>query len=304
MRKAMIFFMDGVGLGENDPQSNPFLSAHLPQLTALFGAGWFLQDSGQRSHARATLQPTDAQLGVSGRPQSATGQATILSGRNVPATVGEHYGPKPNQAVRDEIDKGTLFAEVHASGGSAALLTPYPHGYFKAIDSGRRLYSSVPYAAVQAGLGLYGVEELRTGRAISPGFTGEAWRDQLGYADIPTYSLSTAGAKIAAIAETHTFSFFEHWPSDRLGHRGTAEEAARHLELLDSVLGSLITHWADGDSLLIITSDHGNIEDKSSRRHTENPVPTIVVGEGHAQLADRITSLTDIAPVVRGWLGL
>jgi hypothetical protein len=86
-------------------------------------------------------------MDMPGRPQSATGQATILTGRNVPELVGEHYGPKPNPAVAEVINAGNLFREVRNAGGSAALITPYPQGYFDAINSGKRLLSSVPMAA-------------------------------------------------------------------------------------------------------------------------------------------------------------
>lgn len=302
---AQIFFMDGVGLGGPDPQENPFVTAAMPHLTGLFGAGWYLAERGPIHNATASLVQTDATLGVAGRPQSATGQAVILSGRNVPATIGEHYGPKPNAAVREQIDQGTLFKEVVDSGRSAALLSPYPQGYFDAIDSGRRLFSSVPYAATQAGLALMTATDLRTGRAISPGLTGDAWRTHLGYSDIPSYTPYEAGRKLAEIAPSHTFSFFEHWPSDRLGHRGTLEEARRHLEMLDEAIGGVIDGWQHNRpaGLLIITSDHGNIENKSRRTHTRNPVPTIIMGDGHAELARTVRSLLDIAPLVRSWIG-
>jgi 2,3-bisphosphoglycerate-independent phosphoglycerate mutase len=69
-------------------------------------------------------------------------------------------------------------------------------------------------------------------------------------------------------------------------------------------LGGLLAAWNDEQGLLIITSDHGNIEEKDHRQHTFNPVPTILVGRGHATLAEQITDLTDIARVVRQMLGL
>ncbi len=300
-----IFFMDGVGLGENNPDNNPFLHAHLPHLTALFGDGWFLRDNGRFPiiTPQAALTAVDATLGVDGRPQSATGQAAILTGRNVPRLIGEHYGPKPNPAVADIIRQGTLFSEVIAAGGTAALLSPYPQAYFDAIQSGKRLYSAVPLAVNSAGIPLMGADELRNGRAVSPGFTGQGWRDMLGYTDIPLITLPEAGQKIAAIAQQYTFSFFEHWPSDRSGHRGTLANAARHLEMLDTVIGALLTHW-DNRGLLIITSDHGNIEAKNHRQHTTNPVPTILAGANAAQYIHQLHNLTDIAKIVRQALQL
>jgi len=299
-----IFFMDGVGLGGSDPAVNPFTTARLPSLASLLGECWYLHAEGKISTERATLVATDANLNMPNRPQSATGQATILTGRNVAQLVGEHYGPKPNKPVAEIIHQGTLFHEIVKAGGRAALLTPYPQGYFDAVSSGKRLYSAVPLAVTSAGLPLMTADDLRNGRAVSPGFTGLGWRDHLGYADIPVMTLHQAGMQIASIAREYHFSFFEHWPSDRSGHRGSLKEAVEHLEAVDSVIGGLLDGWDENRGLLIITSDHGNIEEKSHRRHTRNPVPTILVGQDHARLASEVHDLADIAKVVRQVLRL
>jgi hypothetical protein len=296
---VLLFFLDGVGLGGPDPARNPFVSAQMPHLTALLGEGWFLQGNGRIHTSRASFVPTDASLGVDGRPQSATGQAAILTGQNVPRLIGEHYGPKPNQAVRNCLQQGTLFHDAVARQEAAALLTPYPPQFFQAIASGKRIYSSVPQAVVAAGLPLLTVDDLRNGTAVSPTFTGQGWRDVLGIADVPILTLAQAGQRIATLAQKHRFSFFEHWPSDRAGHRGTLAEAAAHLQMVDEVIGGLLAGWDDQNGLLILTSDHGNIEEKEHRLHTRNPVPTLLVGRNHAQWAAQINDLTDIAGVVR-----
>lgn len=297
-----LFFMDGVGMGGTDPAINPFVTAAMPYLASLFGTDWYLPN-GRRHASHASLVPTDATLGLPDKPQSATGQATILTGRNIPQQLGHHYGPKPNEAVRQQLRQGTLFSDVTAVGGTAALITPYPQPYFDAIASGKRLYSAVPFAAVDAGLPLLDAQALRHGRAVSPDFTSQGWQ-QLNEPDIPVLTLSQAGQQITHIARQHPFSFFEHWPSDYLGHRGSLAEAVHHLEQIDAVLAALIGSWDDGRDLLIITSDHGNIEEKDHRHHTRNPVPTIIVGPGHAQFARQLDDLTGIAPIVRQFLNL
>ncbi|HSH02472.1 MAG TPA: hypothetical protein VLL52_08135 [Anaerolineae bacterium] len=302
-RFVHIFFMDGVGLGENDAAVNPLVTADMPHLTRLLGEGWSVARQ-RRSRGRATFVPTETTVGVEGRPQSATGQAMILTGRNVAKAVGEHYGPKPNPAVAAEIQRGTLFHEVTANGGRAGLLSPYPPAFFEGIRSGRRLLSAVPLAAEAAGVPLLGIEALRLGEAVSPDFTNQAWHDMFGYDDLPILGLDEAGERLAMLAGRYTFSFFEHWPSDRWGHRGSLAKARTHLEMLDTVLGGLLAAWPDKSGLLIITSDHGNIEDKSQRQHTSYPVPTILVGEGHEALGQGIESLIDIAAVVRRYLEL
>lgn len=304
----LIFFVDGVGLGVDDPEVNPFIEANLPNLTGLLGEGWYLRPDcggpGRITTDRVSLVPTDPNLNMPGRPQSATGQATILTGRNVPQIVGEHYGPKPNPDVAAVVKESNLFRDVIEAGGSAALITPYPQGYFDSIESGKRLLSAVPLAAVSAGLDLMTAEDLRAGRAVSPGFTGQGWHDYLGYNDIPIHTLYEAGQRIAIIARDHNFSFFEHWPSDRSGHRGSIDQASQHLEIIDEALGGLFDSWNDENDLLLITSDHGNIEEKNHRQHSRNPVPTIILGPDHAKYAEKIQDLADIADICRSFLGI
>ena len=49
-------------------------------------------------------------------------------------------------------------------------------------------------------------------------------------------------------------------------------------------------------------SDHGNLEDKSTRRHTYNSVPVIILGKEHRQVASRIRDLSDIYPALLRYL--
>jgi hypothetical protein len=300
-RHVLLFFLDGVGLGSTDPDSNPLAAAQMPHLGALLGAGWYAARE-RIVTKRATLVPTDATLGVAGRPQSATGQATIVTGRNMPQLFGRHIGPWPTRDLRAELQRGNLFADIRASGGTTALLNPYPQSYFDQIASGRRSYSVIPFAASSAGQMLFREAELRAGQAVSPGFTNEGWRDQLGIDDIPILSPPEAGARLAQVSRHYTFCFLEHWLTDVRGHRGTLMEAVELLEMIDSVIGGLLANWDDASGLLMITSDHGNIEEKLHRNHTRNPVPTILVGEGHQELGGQIRDLADLAGVITSFV--
>lgn len=277
---VLLLFLDGVGLGEDDPDTNPFARAEMPVLTGLLGGRRLLRDTPPLQTERALFIPTDATLGVPGRPQSATGQAAILTGVNAAALLGEHWGPKPDGRLRPLLERESLFHRAVAAGRTAALLDAYPQRYFAALEGGRRLLSAVPLAATAAGLPLFTAEDLYAGRALPADFTAAGWRDRLGYADVPVLTPFQAGQRLAQLARAYDFSFFEHWPPDVLGHRGTMEEAVAALEQFDAVLGGLLDAWDDAHDLLIITSDHGNLEDLSHRHHTRNPVPTILVGEG------------------------
>jgi 2,3-bisphosphoglycerate-independent phosphoglycerate mutase len=53
------------------------------------------------------------------------------------------------------------------------------------------------------------------------------------------------------------------------------------------------------EDLILITSDHGNMEDLSTRRHTDAKVPGLVIGGKHQRFTDGLTDLTGIAPRIR-----
>ncbi len=293
-------FLDGIGLGPDDPERNPFAAVHMPALHRLLDGNRLLADHAPLESGRATLLPLDAGLGVHGLPQSATGQATLLTGINVPAELGYHYGPKPNPEVATRIKNGNLFSQLRMNGKKAAFLNAYPPGYFQAIQSGRRLYAAIPLAAVSAGVPLRGEEDLRSGRAISADFTGQGWRTHLGLAGTPTITASQAGERLARLAQECDFAFFEYWLSDYAGHSQSMSDASNLLTVFDQVLDGLLRAWDDESGLVLVTSDHGNLEDLSTRRHTNNPVPALLIGSPTIRrtFAMGLKDLTDITPAI------
>jgi bisphosphoglycerate-independent phosphoglycerate mutase (AlkP superfamily) len=68
------------------------------------------------------------------------------------------------------------------------------------------------------------------------------------------------------------------------------------------VLGGLLEAWDDDAGLIIITSDHGNLEALDHRHHTANPVPTLVIGRDRARFAAGLRDLTHVAPAIEGYL--
>jgi len=156
MRHILFLFLDGIGLGEDNPTVNPFARAELPTLHSLVDGRRLLNNTPtlDNSHTHSLFIPTDASMGVSGPPQSATGQATLLTGLNVPALVGGHWGPKPNEAVAAILRRDNIFKTLTARGQSAVLINAYPKRYFDSITSGRRMYSAIPMAVDAAGIPL------------------------------------------------------------------------------------------------------------------------------------------------------
>lgn len=300
----LTIFLDGIGLGDDDPTINPFAVMNTPTLHALAGGQRWLRTTARIETDRAIFLPTDASLGIEGRPQSATGQATIVTGRNVPELIGEHYGPRPTLAIREIIDAGNIFKTLVAHEHTAALINPFPPQFHAVIKRGKRLPSSIQYGVLSAGLPLFTEKHYYDRQALSPDFNGEGWRTFLGYTDAPIYSDEEAGRQLAHLTMQRTFSFFESWITDEIGHRGPFEDGVKYMERFDRVLASLLEVWDDDEGLIIITSDHGNMEVQGNRRHSENQVPTVVIGTARHQFAENFTNLSHIVPGVLRVLGI
>ena len=299
MRHILFIFLDGVGLGSPDPSLNPLAAAEIPVLTGLLDGHRPVAGTPRLDTGRAVFIPTDAGLGVAGLPQSATGQATILTGRNVPREIGKHWGPKPNAEVAAILREGTVFSRLTERGQRAGLLNAYPQRYFDAITSGHRGYSAIPMAVTAAGLPLLTADDLRAGRALSADFTGEGWPEP----GAPVYSLAEAGRRLAELARAYRFAFYEHWLTDYVGHRGTFEEGRSVMEQLDGVLGALLEAWDFAQGLIIITADHGNLEDLSQKHHTANLVPTLIIGDQRQAFGEGLVDLSGFAGRIEAYLG-
>lgn len=303
-RRIIFLFLDGVGLGSDDPAVNPLARAHLPTLSNLLAGAPLTASSGRVTTSDASVTPLDATLGVPGRPQSATGQATLLTGRNVPQLVGEHYGPRPHAPVRTIVQAGTLLSQVRDAGKRFIFVNAYPPGYFEVVNRGRRVLSVMPLAAVSAGQALLTHEDLLAGRGFSADFTNEGWRTHLSFADAPLLTPEQAGRNLAALAQAFDFVLFEHWLTDVQGHRQEMDAAVANLEAFDGFLGGLIAASDLAQTLIVVTSDHGNVEDLGVRQHTMNAVPGLFIGADHAAVAAQMHDLTDLAPALRRALAL
>jgi hypothetical protein len=250
--------------------------------------------------ALASFRSVDANLGVAGLPESATGQSALLTGVNVPRLIGTHFGPKPDARIRTILQQNNLIRRLAEGGFRCRLLNAYPATYFEAIRSGRRLHSAIPLAFDLAGIELATEDDLIRGNAVSADFTGRGWRTRLHLNDTPVLTPLQAGRRMAELALQNDFTVFDHWPTDYAGHFGEMRGAVRLLELLDRVIGGVTAAMAGTELSVVVTSDHGNIEDLSARGHTRNPVPALILGPPSARkiIAQRMKDLTGFAPAV------
>lgn len=284
---VLLFFIDGLGIGTRGPH-NPFDGLADAAPLAIF------QDERPSFPFDGVLAPTDACLGVEGRPQSASGQTTILTGVNAPAAIGYHKQGFPNQALLDIIREHSIFLQLQRAGVKRiTFANTYTQRFF---DNRPRWISATTAAVEAAGLRFNVVDDLRAGRAVYQDFTNAMLIERGEMVSLRTPE--EAGEVLAHIVARNDFTLYEYFITDKMGHAQDYDAARRVLAALARFIRSLLTKLDLKDVTVILTSDHGNIEDLSLRNHTLNPVPTIVWGRHREQLAARIRRLTDITPVI------
>ena len=298
-------FLDGVGVGGGDPAVDPFAAVPTPALDAFVGRPWAelrTVPDGARGEGGAYVRTLDARLSVPGLPQSATGQATLLSGRNAARAMGRHYGPWPGPTLVRFLEReGDLFARAAARHGADALrwAGASPPGYFQALERPRRpMRLNVPAGcAVRAGATLPDLDAYRRGEAVSADLDGDAFArmgaEPPGGVRPGPAGAEAAGRRLARLASDRAVAFFDVWTTDRAGHRADRDAALRLVTLLDAFMGGLL-EARPSDLTVVLTSDHGNLEDLRHRSHTEAAVPTVACGPGAARFATA-TSLLDVA---------
>ena len=97
---------------------------------------------------------------------------------------------------------------------------------------------------------------------------------------------------------------------DQVGHTGNFEASVKAVEVVDSCLQQVVEAVAEQDGQVLITADHGNVEemfDEASNQphtqHTTLPVPLIYAG-GQDLALDKDGSLADVAPTLLALMGL
>jgi hypothetical protein len=287
----LLFFVDGLGIGTR--------GAHNP-LDGLAGAAPLAVFQGEEPELifDGRLVRTDPRLGVEGRPQSASGQTTILTGVNAPAALGYHKQGFPNEALREIITRHSIFLQLKQAGvGPNTFANAYTPLFF---DARPRWVSATTVAVEAAGMRFRDLDDLQNNRAVFQDYTNQMLIER----GFPTSARTPEEAAeiLAQIAREHRFTLYEYFITDKTGHAQDMEAARRVLTGLARYVRHLLSRLDLARTTLLLTSDHGNIEDLSSRNHTLNDVPTLVWGEHKSWVAARVSNLADITPAIVGIL--
>ena len=96
------------------------------------------------------------------------------------------------------------------------------------------------------------------------------------------------------------FTLFEHYLADEAGHARDMTAAVTALSTFDRFARAVVAS-RPSDAQLFICSDHGNVEDLSTRSHTLRPVPVLAFGPHDAS---RIHTVADVGREVLRIVGV
>jgi hypothetical protein len=275
--KILFIFVDGLGMGSANPDINPLSGDRFPVLGEMI---------------RNAL-PLDACLEVEGLPQSATGQAALLTGINAPKAMGRHIEGFPPPALKKLIEHENLFAKLRRLGKRCTFANCYLNVDPHHIPPRRQ---SVTTVMTLSALGrVRGNDELADGKAVTHDITRSTMH-QRGYTG-PLIRPEEAAAHLLAVARENDLTLFEHFLTDRAGHSGNQEKTFQCLETLECFVSAAARFAEEPNHLFLLSSDHGNIEDLSIRTHTRNPVPFVAMGS-RADRLQSLRSLTDVTPAI------
>ncbi len=294
MSNVLFVFIDGIGLGPNN-SFNPFSTARLPGFERLSGGQVWTDRASRVDEAARVFKAIDACLDVPGYPQSGTGQATLFTGVNCAELAGRHFGPFPHSTSLPVIAAKNVFSRVKALGKTPAFANAYPPIFFK-IAGEKNRWPVTTRSCLESETRIRTMEDLKQGRALAADITGQGLRDRF---DLPIEVIAedAAAERLTALAKEYVFTAFEYFHTDRAGHLMSHDEASKYLSSLDVFLDALADNTVQNGHTLLVTSDHGNIEDLSVKTHTENAVPFVAFGK-HAGLFRHVRSLADVVPAI------
>lgn len=288
-RGPLLIFVDGLGHGTRG-EHNPFDRLGDAAATPL---AVFADEDPKLPHD-GLLARTDACLGVEGRPQSASGQTTILTGINAPALLGYHKQGFPNADMREIIREHSVFLQLQRAGiAPNTFANAYTPRFFQTRP---RWVSATTVAVEAAGMPFRRLEDLQRGEAVYQDFTNELVIEA-GF-DVPRRTPVEADEALTALVAAHRFTLYEYFITDRVGHAQDMDGALRVISNLAAFVRAVLARVDLSDTTVIITSDHGNLEDLSIRNHTRNFVPTLLWGARRVEVQRRVRTLADITPAI------
>jgi hypothetical protein len=302
MPRALLVFIDGIGVGRPGAH-NPFDGAPISILAGLSGDTADSKLASTALDSKLASTALDSTLGYPGLPQSATGQAVLFTGEDAIGVAGGHASGVPSARVAQRVTEKSLLRQARERGKSAGFLNGYDAARAERLGRVARGEERAPrhrglscstVAAFAGGGALRTFDDVRGGRAATFDLTGEACRAH--GVDAPIVTLKESARAIARGAGELDLALFEMFLTDMAGHAQDMTWARREIVRVDRFLEELFASIDPEEQLVVVTSDHGNLEDLSTRSHTRARVPLLAFGAGARDFVDGASSLLDVTP--------
>jgi len=141
------------------------------------------------------------------------------------------------------------------------------------------------------------IDDVKQGTALTAEITNERWNIKLGY-KLPVIKPETAAERLLDISSKNTFTLYEFFLTDHIGHGRYEGDVSKIITMLDEFLFAVLDKMNRKKLTLIICSDHGNCEDLSVKTHTTNPALTITAGKNAGMLFGSIKNLAQIKDAI------
>ncbi|MCK4907565.1 MAG: hypothetical protein KAS64_08440 [Spirochaetes bacterium] len=303
-KRFLFLFLDGIGMGDSDSVTNPFLSPDLSFIPGFFKESPFVRGA-SFDQDNACVFPVDPRMDTPGLPQSATGQTALLTGKNSCELAGRHVHAFPTEPLRKLLNDYSLLKVLKKGGYDVTSANAYSHKYFDIVENTRAMkYSASTLAIKAADIPFLMIEDLVNNKAVFHDLTNRRLKKY--YPDIHEISIEKAAGNLAAIVKEHDFTMFEYFLSDMAGHNRNDESPIDIIRDIDCFLEALISRLDLRVDTVLIISDHGNIEDSTGNSHTGNDVPCIILSENKETrkvLRDKIHKIEDFYHSVLNWFG-
>lgn len=251
-----------------------------------------------------TLLSTDAHMGIPGLPQSATGQTALFTGYNGPEILGRHVNGYPTFTLRPYFKEKNILKVMNDAGFNSTLINSYSDYYLKRLDHPRaeRMLSASSLMQKHSGKPYFTTEDYVAGKSLYMDLNN--WFLRKHGLDVPLVKPFDSGVKLASIAGNYDLVIYEYFFTDKVGHEQSWGAAKRVIRHVDDFLSGVWSALDTKTQTVVISSDHGNLEDLSVKTHTANPVGTFIYGQHEADFARGVKALTDIPRVILDIFGL
>jgi hypothetical protein len=306
MSKLIFIFLDGVGIGVA-AKTNPFYASGVDYL-CFYENGLSLPDG-------TPIKAIDARLGVDGMPMSATGQTSLFTGVNAPWLYNQHKDSYPDRSMRKIIKENNIFSRLKRNRLSAQFLNAYPESahfftpeHVRIMGDGEFQFSAAfkPHSRnslsvttcmlISSFMIPFSEKDILKEKALYHDYSNQSLIER--GLNLPVFSPEKAAEIIFKTSRDYDLLLYEFFQTDLFGHgfeMAPCVELIRNLNRLVKQLIALLDRERD---TLLITSDHGNLEDILTPLHTLNPVPLLTWGHKSHELREKIKNLCDVTPVV------